>query len=152
MNKITKTNWLVRGAVVAFIVLIMVLFYQGTKSRRYIGEVRQALQGDYASASRAYRGLGVGGFVYELKGALPEAKLLGCVEALGLTKYDPEEHGPANDLQVKDVGGDLRWWQETSGLDHYYFRDSLSDQFVVRVKWENGQVYILMVEPGHRSL
>ena len=152
MNQSTKTKWLVGGVASAFILLIAALFYQGIKSRLYIREVRQALQGDYASASRAYRGSGVGGFVYELKGALPEAKLLSCVEVLGLTKYDPEEHGPVNDSQVKDVGGDLRWWNETSGLDHYYFRDSLSDRFVVRTKWENSQIYILMVEPGHRSL
>ena len=44
----------------------------------------------------------------------------------------------------------LEWWNEASGQDDYYFRHSLTERFVVRAKWENGQIYFLAIDSGSR--
>ncbi len=152
MKWTTKTKWLVSSAVALFLIAIVALCYPPISSRLYITKTMEVLHSTSDLASRSYQGSGTGGFVYQMKGPLPEAEFRTCAESLGLTEYDPEHHGTMSDPQVKDFVTDPLWWNEASSLDHYYFRNSLGDRFIVRAKWEDGQIYFLAIEPGWDTL
>jgi hypothetical protein len=155
MKSTTKTKRLVWSAAAVFVIAIVALCalcFPLISSRLYVTKTMKVLHSTSDLASRSYQGSGTGGFVYQMKGPLPEAEFRTCSESIGLTKYDPEQHGVVSDRQVKDFVTDPLWWNEASGLDHYYFRNSLDDRFVVRAKWEDGQIYFLAIEPGSGTL
>ena len=151
MKSTTNKKWLVWSAVAVLVILIIAMFslrHPSISSRIYITNAMKVLHSASTNPSRSYKGMAGGGFIYQLNGPLAEGELTKIVNDLGLTKYDPGQHGTINEPLLKDLVSDPLWSNETPALDHYYFRNSLEDRFVVRAKWDNGQIYVLAKKPG----
>ena len=151
MKSTTNKKWLVWSVAAVLVILIIALCalrHPLISSRIYVTKAMKVLHSVSANPSRTYKGIAVGGFIYQLNGPLAEGDLRKITKDLGLTEYDPGKHGALSEPLLKDLVSDPLWSNEASGFDHFYFRNSLEDRFVVRAKWDNGQIYFLAKRPG----
>jgi hypothetical protein len=136
--KFTKKGCLLSGCltpVVAIIFLFIVGILIPSHSRKALPPSAKNIQEHHTGGLHP-------DFVRFIKAELPEQDLVTYISNLNINvKYDPDIHLHIKSQISKGFGDAPAWWDEPLNLDNCYFNYIPEDEYLQRVKWENGYVY-----------